>query len=523
MIDALEASPLLTLFLVVATGAVLGAIPFGRVRLGAAGALFTGLALSAVAPHLGEGMEIVQTLGLALFVYTVGISAGAAFFSTLNRQLPLLAAATVSTVLAAIATLVLGQVLGLARDLSLGLFTGALTAAPALDAAARLTGTGGPSVGYSFGYPIGVIVGIVLVSSIVTRSWPGRKDTPALAGTSLSSTTVHVQRSVNLRDVPQWREQQVRFSYLRREGRVRVIVPGEDLLVGDEVVTVGMPDQVQAVTEALGEASDQHIAHDRSLVEFTRLTVSNPDLASRSIADLNLSVRFGAVVTRVRRGDLELLARDDLVLEPGDRLAVVVGRSELDAVHAFLGDSDRKAGELDVLSLGLGLVLGVALGLLSFPMPGGGMFALGPAAGPLLVGMMLGALRRTGPVVWALPGSANRTLRQLGLLLFLAGLGLTAGPEVALMLASSTAWRAALLSAVVALLSCVALLVAGRWVLDLSAPRAAGAVAGFLGQPAVLEAASSKRADERIEAAYATLFAFSIVVKILLVPVIWNL
>ena len=151
------------------------------------------------------------------------------------------------------------------------------------------------------------------------------------------------------------------------------------------------------------------------------------------------------------------------------------------------------------------------------------MFALGPAAGPLLVGMVLGALRRTGPVVWALPGSANRTLRQLGLLLFLAGLGLTAGPEFAQMLASPTAWRAAVLSAVVALLSCLALLIAARWVLDLSAPRAAGAVAGFLGQPAVLEAANAKAADERIEAAYATLFAFSIVVKILLVPVIWNL
>src|SRR5690625_6498115 len=123
-----------------------------------------------------------------------------------------------------------------------------------------------------------------------------------------------------------------------------------------------------------------------------------------------------AVVTRVRRGDLELLARDDLVLEPGDRLAVVVDRRELDAVHAFLGDSDRKAGELDVLSLGLGLVLGFALGLVTLPMPGGGSFSLGPAAGPLLVGMILGALRRTGPVVWALPGSANLTLRQLGLL-----------------------------------------------------------------------------------------------------------
>src|SRR5699024_3835894 len=285
----------------------------------------------------------------------------------------------------------------------------------------------------------------------------------------------------------------VRFSYLRRDGRVRVIVPGEDLLAGDEVVAVGMPEQVEAVAETLGETSERHIAHDRSLVEFTRLTVSNPDLASRSIAELNLPVRFGAVVTRVRRGDLELLARDDLVLEPGDRLAVVVERGQLDAVHTFLGDSDQVAGGLDVLSLGLGLVLGVALGLVTLPMPGGSSFSLGPAAGPLLVGMALGALRRTGPVVWSLPGSANRTLRQLCLLLCLAGLGLTAGPEVARMLASADAWRAGVLSAVVAAVSCLALVVAGRWVLDLSAPRAAGAVAGFLGQPAVLAAANAKQ------------------------------
>src|SRR5699024_4446270 len=281
VIDVLEGSPLLTLFLVVASGTVLGAIPFGRVRFGAAGALFTGLALSAAAPHLGSGMQIVQSLGLALFVYTIGISAGAAFFGSLNRQMPLLAAATVSAVVGAAATVVLGHTLGLARDLSLGLFTGALTAAPALDAADRLTGTSGPSVGYAFGYPIGVIVGIVLVSTVVTRRWPGRRDTPALAGTTLDSTTVHVLHPMNLRDVPQWSEQRARFSYLRREGRVRVIVPGEDLLAGDEVVAVGMPEAVEAVTEVLGRRSDQHIAHDRSLVEFTRLTVSNLDLASR--------------------------------------------------------------------------------------------------------------------------------------------------------------------------------------------------------------------------------------------------
>ena len=102
----------------------------------------------------------------------------------------------------------------------------------------------------------------------------------------------------------------------------------------------------------------------------------------------------------------------------------------------------RRLGPFDLMGFGLGLVIGVALGLVSVPLPGGS-FSLGPAAGPLIVGMMLGALRRTGPIVWALPGSANLTLRQLGLLLFLAGLGLTAGPDVAAVLASPTAWRAA--------------------------------------------------------------------------------
>jgi putative transport protein len=522
VIDALANSPLLTLFLVVATGAVLGAIPFGRMRFGAAGALFTGLALSALAPQLGDGMQIVQTLGLALFVYTVGISAGATFFATLNKQLPLLGAATVATVIAALATILLGHALGIERDLGLGLFTGALTAAPALDAASRLTGTAGPSVGYSFGYPIGVIVGIVLVSIVVGRAWPGRGDTPALAGTSLASTTVLVHRAVNLRDVPQWYEQRVRFSYLRRDGTRARDRAGRGPAGRGRGGRRRDAGRSRRSSPSSASAPIRHIAHDRSLVEFTRLTVSNPDLASRSIAELNLPVRFGAVVTRVRRGDLELLARDDLILEPGDRIAVVVDRAELDAVHTFLGDSDRQVSELDVLSLGLGLMLGVGLGMVTVPMPGGSSFSLGPAAGPLIVGMALGALRRTGPIVWSLPGGANTTVRQLGLLLFLAALGLTAGPEVAAVLASPMAWRAALLSVVVSALSCVVLLLAARWVLDLSAARSAGAVAGFLGQPAVLDAANSRKADERIETAYATLFAFAMVVKILLVPVIWN-
>ena len=157
------------------------------------------------------------------------------------------------------------------------------------------------------------------------------------------------------------------------------------------------------------------------------------------------------------------------------------------------------------------------LGLVTFPMPGGGTFSLGAAAGPLIVGMVLGGLRRTGVLVWSMPEAANLTIRQLGLLFFLGALGLGAGSEFWGILTSPLGWRAVLLAVVTVAASLILIVFAG-WFLKLSAPRTAGAVAGFLGQPAVYQEASAKVSDERVEAAYAGLFAFSIITKILLVP-----
>ncbi len=523
VIEILASSPLLTRFVVVTAGAVIGAIPLGKIRFGAAGALFVGLALSAVAPQLGEGMAIVQSLGLALFVYTVGVGAGAAFFSQLRQQLPLLTTAAICAVVGAVATLFLARVLDVPKALATGLYTGALTAAPALDAASRIAGTEEPSVGYAFGYPIGVVVGIVAVSMVVSRKWRGANDAPSLAGLGLTSVSVRVRERINLRDIPEWKAQDIRVSYLHRGSVTRVVIPGEDLEADDDVVIVGLPDAVESAAYRIGTVLRRHLADDRSDVDFERIVVSNPDVASRTIAELNLPATFGALVTRVRRGDLDLLARDDFALQLGDRVAVVVPRDQLDAIQDFFGDSERRVSEVDALALGLGLVMGMVLGLVSFPMPGGESFSLGPAAGPLIVGMLLGALRRTGPLVWTLPEAANLTIRQLGLLFFLAGLGLTAGPKFASVLSSPMAWRAGLLALVVAAISCAGVVVAGRWIIKLSAPRTAGGVAGFLGQPAVLDAATSRVADERIESAYAALFAFSIVIKIVLVPLVWNL
>ncbi len=518
--ELLEAQPLLTLFIVVALGAAIGAIRLGPVRLGAAGALFVGLALSALEPSLADDLAIVQQLGLLLFVYTVGIAAGATLKSGLKQNLSLLVLAAIASLVGAVIAGTGGTALGIDPGLKTGLFTGSLTAAPALDAATRLTGTSDAAVGYSFGYPIGAVVGIIIVSLIAARSWRGDKDVDSLAGRGLHAVTVKITDTVNPRRLDSWVDQRIRLSYVLREGQMRVLIPGEDLRAGDRVVMVGDPGVVEESAAQIGQIDKEHLADDRSEVDFERIIVSNPDAAGRAVAELSLPARFGALVTRVRRGDLDLLARDDLTLQLGDQVAVVVPRDQLPAVRDYFGDSQRQVAEVDALALGVGLVLGLLLGVVSLPLPGGMLFQLGPAAGPLVAGMILGAFRRTGPLVWTLPDSANLTIRQLGLLFFLAALGLQAGPQVALLLRSPTGLSAAALAAVVSLIACLVMVIGGR-LAGLSAARTAGGVAGFLGQPAVFQAANARVRDERIESAYATLFAAAIVFKILLVPLVF--
>ena len=519
VLDLLIASPLLTLLMVVALGAAIGIVPFGPLKLGAAGALFVGLALGALDPRLGEGLGLVSSLGLALFVYTVGIAAGETFFADLRRQLPSMGLAVGVLTLVTAVAVVLGRILGLGGGMVAGTLAGALTSTPALAAATAATGSAEAAVGYSMGYPIGVVLAILAVALVVGRRWPAPKD-PALSDAEgILAWSVEVDRTVALRDIPGWRDETIKMSYLIRDGRTRVLAPGEDLLPADRVLVVGGASAVAVATDFLGHRLKQELTSDRGAVDFRRFVVSEPSVAGRTVAQLNLPGRFGGVLTRVRRGDADLLARDDLVLQLGDRVLAVVPSRELSDISKFFGDSERRVSEVDALALGLGLVLGLLLGAVTVPLPGGIQFALGPAAGPLVVGMVLGAIHRTGPLIWDIPLSANLTIRQLGLLLFLAAVGLSAGPNFAAQAFTATGLRVGLLAAVIISGSAVCFMLGSR-LLGLSAPRAAGGFAGFVGQPAVLDLATSRSSDERVTSGYAAQFALGIIAKIIAVQVI---
>ena len=517
--DLLSTSPLLTIFIVVALGAALGSIPFGPLRLGAAGALFVGLLIGAVVPDVGANLGLLQSLGLALFVYMVGLSAGQTFFSDLKRQAPIMGWAGLILALTAGAAILLGRLVGLEGDMVAGIFAGSLTSTPALAAANDATASGLPSVGYAIGYPVGVILAILIVAWIVGKDWPGAKDTGSLSGQDIVAVSVLVKTPMAVRSVVGFADQELRMSYLRRNGRTRVISPGEELMAGDEVLFVGNGPIVAEAVDQVGERIPEHLAHDRAQVDFRHFVVSNDKLAGRSIAELNLAARFGGVVTRVNRGDLEMLARDDLILELGDRALVVVPRESFDDVASFFGDSVRGVSTFSALSVGVGMALGLLVGMVEISLPGEMSFSLGSAAGPLVVGMILGALHRTGPIIWQVPQAANLTVRQLGLLIFLAAVGITAGPAFMDTAFTAQGLLSVLIAAVVVIASAGGLALAGR-LSGLSAPRTAGVVAGMVGQPAILSYATGRRDDERIESGYAALFALCIIVKILLVNVI---
>jgi putative transport protein len=234
------------------------------------------------------------------------------------------------------------------------------------------------------------------------------------------------------------------------------------------------------------------------------------------IADLRLPERFGAVITRVQRGDTDRLARADMVLEPGDRIRVVAPRHRMPELTVFFGDSYRRLSEIDVAAFSLGVTGGMLLGLVPIPLPGGATFKLGMAGGPLLVGLVLGALRRTGPITWQLSYNASLTLRQLGVVLFLAGVGTRSGYAFVDTIRHGQGLLLVAAGAAVTTTAALAMLFLGHRVLRVPVPILAGIIGGLQTQPAVLAFAAERSGNDLPNTGYATVYPVATVMKIVL-------
>lgn len=511
----------LLLFLILALGTAVGQIRLRGISIGPAAVLFSALALSAWHADLALP-EVVGTLGLALFAYCIGLTAGPSFFSSLRSGARPVAVVFGTLVGVGVVTWGLGRLLGFDAGTIAGLYAGANTNTPALAAAIeRLGGSPEPTVAYSLSYAMGVV--LLLAAAAHSLKRPGPEDDRARTE-PITNATIKVENDVfltvsELTFTPYGR---VLFSrHQMGDGEVEMSDGGTVLRRGDRVLAVGPTPAVEHVVKQLGRRSALRLDEERHDVDFRRIVLSEKRFFGRPVSDLNLWGKFEARATRVRRADHDFLATDTFVLQAGDRIRVAAPREQMGTVAKYLGDSEHGTADINPLGLALGLAIGLLLGVLPILVPGLGTLALGSAAGPLVVGLVLGRVQRTGPIVWTLPHQAAEVLTQLGLLLFLAYAGGRAGSAFVAALQTPVGYKIILAGVVVSGLHAAALVVLSRTVLGLGGPRVAGMIAGSQTQPAILAFAnSSTRFDERVALGYALVYPVAMVTKIVVAQVL---
>jgi putative transport protein len=540
MIKTLIENPLLLLFLVAAVGYPLGRVKICGMSLGVGAVLFVGIAVGSLHPDL-KSPEIVYVLGQALFVYTVGLAAGPAFVASLRRdglRNNLLVAG--SLVGAGAICILLQKSLHLTSGVAAGMFAGSLTTSPALAAVldtVKQTAMAEqldqllaePVVGFSVTYPIGVI-GVVLAISVVQRFW---KIDYAAEAASLRGAEDDTSKNVTctlkihnldppgstIAELGALHGWSVLFGRIKRGDEFFMATPHTKLANGDLVMAVGDPDQLALVARAFGERR-RDIRIDRTEYEYRRIFVSNPGVVGRTIGQLNLKDRFGDVVTEVRRGDDDYQPRAEMVLELGDLVRVLAHRDHMEEVSAFFGNSYRKVSEVDIMTFSFGLVIGLCVGLIPFPFPGGGTLKLGFAGGPLIVALILGTYGRIGGMVWTLPYSVNMTVRQIGLTLFLASIGTRAGYTFVQTLSRGGGALIFLAGASITFFACLTVLWVGYKLLKIPMSYLSGMVAGMHTQIAVLGYAKDQTGNDFPDQGYASVYPVATIGKIILVHLI---
>lgn len=511
--------PILTLFLVIGLGHLIGSVRVGPFSLGVAGVLFAGIATGSLAPGKLELPPIVATLGLVLFVYCIGLTSGpgvfAAFSTTRGLRLSLLTLAAVST--SALVCLGLARWTDLPPLETAGLFCGALTNTPALAAQIEfLGGSSQPAVGYSVAYPLGVL-GLFLAMALVShRSLKSdvEKWEAGSGGGPVFSRNYRVTRlkpNGNQLEAG-WLQHECGLVVARRlhQGILERVGPDAVLAPGDLVVAVGTELMHTRGAELMGEIAPEH-QETNPILTYRRFFVSNRSVVERPLRELALP----GTITRVRRGDVEMTADPDLTLAPGDVVRVVADPREMGKLAEFFGDSLEAAAHPNLLSISIGLVAGVLLG--SIPLPMGG--SLGAAGGALIAGLVLGRLGRSGSLIWTLSLEANLTLRHVGLVLFLAAVGLTAGSRF---VPAFQAHGAGLLlgGALITLTSTLVLALGGRFWLRENLVPLLGMMAGVHTQPAALAFGESLAKCNGVGVGYASVFPVAMLAKIVLATVL---
>ncbi len=429
VIAFLNNQQIFSLFIIISIGYFLGKIKVKGFSFESSAILFVAM----FAGHLGIKLpSSIKILGLLFFIYSIGLQAGPRFFSFFKKEgkiLNLFAFLIVTS--GALATIFAIIFLHINHKIAIGLFAGALTSTPGLAAAQEATGSNLTSVGYGIAYPFGVI-GVILFIKVLpyfVKYKEKRNETenekanikfqhnivknPAIFGKTLRELSFRTMTGCVI-------------SRIKRGESTFIPKPSTKLLKGDIVRVVGTENNLKNATNFLGGISKQPIDKGENIT-VKRFVVTNKETIGKTIREIALNSYLDATITRIRRSGIEFPAMLNHKLEWGDRITVVGEKKVMNKIKEIFGDDIKALEEGNIYSVILGMVIGIMLGMIPVSIGNILSIKIGITGGILLSGLILSNIGKTGPIIWRAPGPIIHLVRELGLVFFLAVVGVNAG------------------------------------------------------------------------------------------------
>lgn len=528
------AHSILMMALVIAAGITLGKIKIKGISLGVTWILFTGIAFSHFGMRVdGEVLHIFKEFGLILFVYSIGMQVGPGFFSSFKKggiQLNMLAAGIV------LAGVVTTYVIYLLTDVPIatmvGIMSGAVTNTPGLGAAQQanmdLTGVDNPDIatGYAVAYPLavlGIIFTIVALRYLFRVNFAqeeqaatAKDDTkdqqartlslhmtnPALDGMAVSKIHDLIKRNYVI--------SRIRFA----DGTVKMVNADTVLHVGDDILVITSPSAVRAITAFIGEEIELDWQQFSPQLISRRILITKSELNGKTLSQLSLR-SFGVSITRVNRAGIDLVATSGLSLQIGDRVTVVGNQSAISEVEKVLGNSLKRLNHPNIFPMFFGIFLGVVVGSIPFMFPGVPQpVKLGLAGGPLIVAILVSRFGPKYKLVTYTTVSANLMLREVGISLFLACVGLGAGESfVETVINGGYKWIG--YGVLITIIPIFVMGLIGRKALKLNYFTLSGLIAGSMTDPPALAYANDMAGNDIPAVGYATVYPLTMFLRVL--------
>lgn len=482
-------------------------------------------------------LEYIKEFGLILFVYTIGIQVGPGFFSSLKSSgLKLNAFAAGLVLLGGLVAIALHLALGVELPIILGIYSGAVTNTPSLAAGTGILSELGtspdmlsiPGSGYAVAYPFG-ICGILLSMWIIRRVFKvdieheaEEFDKEAGVGDAALQTLNVAIRNPNLdglklQQIPGLDDGELVCSRLKRGDELIVPRAKTTVMMGDILHLVGARQKLLNARLILGEEVNASLTTKGTELRSVRVVVTNEKVLGKKLIDLKLKERYDVVVSRLNRAGIELVPHRNAHLQFGDILNLVGRPEAIDAVANVLGNSRHKLQQVEMMPVFIGIGLGILLGSVPLHIPGfPAPLKLGLAGGPLLVALILGRIGTFGRLYWFMPPSANLALREIGIVLFLAVVGLKSGQNFVDILVNGDGLQWMGYGALITLLPLMIIGVTARMFGGLNYLTICGMLAGSMTDPPALAFANNMHEKSGAAAlSYATVYPLVMCLRIL--------